>query len=137
MIKELPLEINKKILFFINDTYTYLNSRLVSKCWYEILKNIYIFSNFKKTKIIEFTENKIIKTDIINNKILAEMIFYSLGYYKFIKYIDNKKIIVDNQPPYKLNYEETRSRFYIRKSCDIRHNDINTTKTFIPGCIIS
>ena len=137
MIKELPLEINNKILFFINDTNTYLKSRLVCKSWYEILKNIYIFSNLKKTKIIEFTENKIIKKDINNNKILEEIIFYSLGYYKLIKYIDDKKIIIDNQPPYKLNYEETQSRYYIRKSCDIRDDEMNVTKTFIPSCTIS
>ena len=129
MIKELPLEINNKILFFINDTDTYLKSRLVCKSWYEILKNIYIFSNL--------IENKIIKKDINNNKILEEIIFYSLGYYKLTKYIDDKKIIIDNQPPYKLNYEETQSRYYIRKSCDIRNDNINITKTFIPSCTIS
>ena len=47
-MNNLPLELIEYILFNINDSKTYLNSRLVCRRWLNILKEVKLYENYKE-----------------------------------------------------------------------------------------
>ncbi len=135
----LPTEIVQKILKFINDDDTYLNSRLVSREWYYYLKNIKKFKNFKVISITTFTP-KLILTKDMENTIIKKIIFHNYGDYE-IKYFENnlltKKII--HYAPFVTEEQEFEYGFITsRNIVDIRNKKIKEEHFPLgEGCIIS
>jgi hypothetical protein len=137
---KLPFNVIKLILSKINDTQTYLNSRLVCKIWYEKLKNIKIYNLKELKEIIEFQEKEITTYNsqwVIINKYFVK----TYGGFIYKTYSNGQCIETINlQPPYKIKKKTLKQYKYTNVEYDINEcKEIKTEETIeIPNlCIIT
>ena len=137
---DLPIEINYKILSFVNSTKTYLNCRIVCKDWHKKLEDVIIFKNGKKKEMVKFFNDKIEFWSIENNKLSKLITFGKYGYFKYIKYSETdeySQLVIENKPPFKLESHYKQLYSGKIKKCDIRKEKIYTNYYSLPGCNIS
>ena len=96
---QLPPEIVSIILLKINETDSYLHSRLVCKYWNFILKNIKTFENNKLKYVTKLNLNTI-TTFNLNNQIIKNIKFKNYGDYEISYFKNNviKKKIIHKAP---------------------------------------
>ena len=137
---KLPSNIIKLILSKINDTETYLNSRLVCKNWYQELRNIKIYSSKELKKIIEFQEKEI-TTYNAQGIIINKYFIKTYGGYIYKTYNNGQCIeTITLDPPYKLKKRTLKSYKYTNIEYDINEcKEVKTEETVaIPHiCLIS
>ena len=135
-MNNLPLELIEYILFNINDSKTYLNSRLVCRRWLNILKEVKLYENYILKNIVTFNDSEII---YYNNKRIkiGEIIFSKYGYYKYIEYDKNSNInITIYSKPLKLEKNTSTPYMYETIKYDIYKNkqSMNTINTSMYRC---
>lgn len=87
----IPIEIQHYILSKISRTDDYKNARFVCKDWYNELKILKLFNNYKIIKYIKFFPEEILVYNS-NNQILERNIFKRYGESIYYKYHNNKCI---------------------------------------------
>lgn len=124
----------ENIIKYITDTNSYLNFRSTNFIVNELMKNLYIFEDFKIIKKVEVSPNKIIIHNL-NNKILEKFIFYNYGKYKYEK----GSTTITNIVPNKIKYSNIENNVKINREYDIKKNKSIETKRPLfpyPGCEI-
>lgn len=128
---ELPPEIVRMILLKINDTKSYLNSRIVCKYWNIILKNIKTFENNQLKYITKLNLNSI-TTFNLNNQIIKNIQFKKYGDYEISYFKNNviKKKLIHNAPHIieEIHYSDDmmlKKVIYNHKSKSVVENNYN------------
>ena len=123
----LPFELIELILNQIYNKKDICNCRLVCKDWYYYLKEVKIYYINTILYTHCFTKKKYYTLDI-NQNILQEMNFNDYGYYEFIKYNPNKKIIqkIINNPPFNITSYDYNNNQIVIKKMNIKNGNITT-----------
>ena len=132
---ELPLELIEIFLSFFNDTKTYMNCRLVSILWYDILIDGKIFKDGKFLEKVIFRENLIQFLDLSNN-LNAECVFQNYSFkFKNYKSYNNETIILKgfNLVSKYSNFNYTKEITYNMITNEKKHNEI---KHHMRGCLM-
>ena len=132
---ELPLELIEIVLSFVNDTKTYMNCRLVSILWYDILIDGKIFKDGKFLEKVIFRENLIQFLDLSNN-LNAECVFQNYSFkFKNYKSYNNETIILKgfNLVSKYSNFNYTKEITYNMITNEKKHNEI---KHHMRGCLM-
>ena len=123
----LPFELIELILNQIYNKKDICNCRLVYKNWYYYLKQvkIYYLNTILYTRY--FTKTRYYTLDVKQN-ILQEMNFNDYGYYEFIKYNLNKKMMqkIINNPLYNITSYDYYNNQIIIKKMNIKNGNITT-----------
>jgi len=123
---DIPLEIVKLILSFINDNDTYKNTRLVCKVFYHILSPLKVYDIKGNLKLKLFFINKQINIFNKNNYLVQEYNIKKYGGYKSTIFNDKGIIIhtIELFPPNKV----------VKK--DIKFNNISITEINLDSEIV-
>lgn len=136
----IPNEIIKIILSFVNDTQTYKNARLVSRTFYSILTPLKYFTNgILDTQII--FENKNIHVIDKNNNLIKEYKIKDFGGYVMNNF-NTKGIIINTIelfPPNKVIKKDIKFNSISITEINLEQETIkkNNVHTFMRPCIIS
>ena len=121
---DLPLEIREIIIKSIIDKKSILNSRLVCREWYDLLK---VIKEFVKPNIVVeyyFNDDKYVTKK--KGKIIKEIKYHKFGKYTYKEFNDYgylKKEVL-NLPPYQMIVYEYKLYLTIKKIYDIRKDTI-------------
>jgi hypothetical protein len=135
----LPYELQLLVLSKINDTRTYLNSRLVCKNWYNELKDIKIFKDYNLFETAKIKSNLICIFDK-NENLKRQIKFENFGYYTFQTF-ENGKLTksIRNKPPFIIEeYKYFNLILSSKKIINIDNDKItNINYPILTNCLIS
>jgi hypothetical protein len=128
----LPNEILSIIFSFINDTNSYLSSRLVCRNWYDHLKIGKIFCRNKISETVYFLDNYIKFLDK-NEKLVADVIFKNYGHYIYKTYGYYTQTITSS--PFTLKKNANSFNSIDKIEYNILKDKKSSYRHQLPGCI--